>query len=39
MEAETPGDTPGDGQALVDNVAAALPEVEVETLGETLSEA
>ena len=38
MEAEKPGDTRDDPQALVDTLADSLPEVEIETLGDTLSD-
>ena len=39
MEAETPGDTRSDAQALVDTLAASLAEVEGEMIGSTLSDA
>ena len=39
MEAETVGDTRGDGQALVDTMADSLAEFEAETVGDTLSDA
>ena len=38
-EAETPGDTRVDAQALVDTLADSLAEVETETQGDTLSNA
>ena len=39
VEAETPGDTRGDAQALLDTVATSPPELEAETLGDTLTDA